>query len=313
MHEKLYKINVMVILIVIISYLFIVTGCSHYSSILFIYKNYSYEILESNPKTKKNIKKNCKENGYNSQFVVITRKGEESIIDIINTSDASLIYLDPLIRESPGNIAKKYINKLFFTLKREYGKIKPPNLLTINFDRRETFRQAGVLTGKLLAKGLSKEQDAVKDKKAGMIIYPASTEVQNESSEFINGFSTVQPEDRFVYREVTNLEDKVQIKSIMDEMINNGVIIFFFKLYFQDTYGLDYLKKQGIYTIVENWNFNSGYENMVLFTIEDDFSMSLLELFQNIRIREDGSSEWKKKEIKGKIEIKWGNVIESPE
>lgn len=315
MFKGLLKIKSMTTLFLVLTGLFIFSGCSRFSSILFIYKNYSYEILESNARSLENLKKNCKDNSYIPEFAIITKKGEESIMDIINETEASVIFVDPLILESPGNISGKFQDKLFFTLERNPGRVKPLNLLTIHYDRGDTFKQAGIITGKLLLKGLSNKQDGnnVKGKKAGMIIYPASLEIQKESSEYMSGFFTVHSEELFVYREVNNIEDKVKIKSIMDEMMSDGVVIIFLRLYFLNTYCLDYLKKQGGYAIVENWYSASGYEDTVLFTIEDDFPGSLGDLFQNIRIREDGTSEWKKKEIKGKVTIQWRSNAEYPE
>jgi hypothetical protein len=298
-----------VIFLLVTATLFIISGCSGLSSILFIYKDYSYEVLELHPRIKEQIKKNCRANGYHPLYEVITKRGEDAIPAIINEIDPPVVFVDPLIRESPGLLARNYRDTLFFTLKRDLGGIKPPNLLTIHFDREKTFQEAGTITGNLLLKGFPGKKDTdIKGKKAGMIIYPVSSEIQRESSEYINGFTSVYAKNQFMYREVNDLEDKVKIKSIMDDMLNNGVEIFFFRLYYVNTYCLDYIQKEGKYAIVENWYSFSSYRDTLLFTINDDFPNTLHDVFQNIRTGEDNNTEWKKKEINGRVRIIWGKI-----
>ena len=310
--KRVKKLKVYIILLLLMFCLLIHTGCFPHSSILFIYKNYTYELLESQPETREKLKKNCRVNGYTPHFIVITREGEKSIRNIINETEASVIYIDPLIRESPVKIAGQYTDKLFFTHNRDIGSRKPPNLLTLHFNRRDAYNEAGIIAGKFLLHGIP-EQKAGEMKtirKAGMIVYPASSEVQGESAEYISGFSTICSDDLFIYREVNNITDKVKIKNILDDMKNNGVVIFFFKVYSLNIYCLDYVKREGGYSIVENSSFHSGYEDILLFSIEDDFPMSLFEVFNNIRTGNKDAKEWEKKEIKGKVIIKWGNTFE---
>ena len=129
---------------------FIFAGCQPGSSILFIYKDFSYEVLELNPQMEDDLKRSCIENSYVPEFAIITREGEKSIRNIIEETRSSIIYIDPLIRESPGDISADYSDKLFFTLKRNLAGEKNDNLLILHFDRMEIFKEAGVIAGKLL-------------------------------------------------------------------------------------------------------------------------------------------------------------------
>ncbi|MBN2444063.1 MAG: hypothetical protein JXJ04_22055, partial [Spirochaetales bacterium] len=206
---------------------FLLSGCQPDSTILFIYKNYSYESIESSPEIEKKINKNCIKNGYNPEFAIVNREGEQSISDIIAETRASLIYIDPLISESPESFAETYPDILFFTLKRNSSATKPPNLLSIHYNRRDIFRDAGIMTAQLLTSLRNAKIKTIKrDKefKAGMILYPASPAAEAEASEYLKGFSEVCPEDLFIYHEINNITDKVVIQNILDEMKNNGVV-----------------------------------------------------------------------------------------
>ena len=96
-------------------------------------------------------------------------------------------------------------------------------------------------------------------------------------------------------------------------MKNNGVIIFFLRMYSLNIYCLDFLKKEGGYVILENWNEVPEYTDTILFSINDDFPESLNQVFQNMRTGMDGTMEWKKKGVKGKAKIIWGDVVSPSE
>jgi hypothetical protein len=303
----------------IIFSLFLVSGCRVAPSITFIFKEYSYEYYRSNQIELNGLKKACKDRRMIPEFISIDRKSEESIRRLIEGTKAPLIYLDPLLRESPLVFAKRYPAKLFFTLKRNIEGKNTSNLLLINFDRMKIMEQAGIAAGKILKEGmldtlLPEKQTEEKQKKAGMILFPASEQVRKETSSFINGFTAAYDEDHFILIEVNDVNDKVKIKKELDDMKNGGVILFFFRVYAANIFCLEYLMKEGGYAILENADALSDFNNIVLFSINEDFTGSLDAVFKNIRREtkpkaEGEAVEWQVLEVNGKIEIKWGNVI----
>ncbi|MBN1698383.1 MAG: hypothetical protein JW881_12785 [Spirochaetales bacterium] len=293
-------------------------GCRGHAAFLFLLREYRHELLLNDTATYQEITNACRKNNIEPRFIVVEKDEDISFKEYIEASDAGIVLLDSMLHESPMDIAKAFDTRLFVTLRKVSGENVTQNLLSVVFDRKKGFAMAGELTARLLEGGITtgettSEVSGGGSKKAGIIVYALTEEMNRENEAFMNGFSTVLDESAIVLSEIENINDRVKIKNTIDDMRNDGVVIYFLRAFMMNSYCLEYLKDGGGLAILEEWNLSTGYDDIVLMSLDDDIGELIGEVFRLIGVPDNGKARWKERVLMGDIKILWGRAAEWPE
>jgi hypothetical protein len=307
-----------IVLFVVWIVCFFLNGCHPRTTLLFLLREYRHELLLADKTTYRRIQNVCDKNNFTLLFTIIEKNGEIPVKQYIEKTGAGIIFLDSLIMESPLPLAQEYNNRLFLTFRSQEAGMGAKNILSITFDRKEGFGMAGMLTARILSGGIGKEASKTEinigdAKKAGIIVYAVSEEMNRENEAFISGFSSLLDESKLILRNIDNVNDRVKIKDAMDDMRKEDVVIFFLRAFSLNSYCLDYLRNEGGFAILEEWNITSGYTDVVLLSLHDDIGAIFEGLAANIEVLDSENAVWKEDSFKGHVRIIWGKAIRWPE
>jgi hypothetical protein len=297
---------------------FLLCGCYTRTTFLFLLREYRHELIVSDTTTYREIKSVCKKNNFDPLFIKIENDTGTPLRQHIERTDAGIVFLDSLIIESPEVFARDFNDRLFITFRAPVEGVGPGNLLSITFDRKDGFRIAGILTSRILTGGINTgesktEKNNGKGKKAGIIMYSISEEMNRENEAYISGFSSLLDDSMLILRHIDNVNDRVKIKNIIDDMKKEDVEIFFLRAFSLNSYCLDYLRNKGGFAILEEWKIASGYSDVVFLSLHDDIGTAFREVFNNIEVLDSENAMWKEGNHKGHVKILWGKALRWPE
>lgn len=202
-------------------------------------------------------------------------QAEEELNALLLALEPERVFITPLFTFDVALTAARFPGVLFISEQPEASGPLRDNLVRIVYKREEAFEKAGEAAARLIAGPGPAGAAAVPGAGAGILSVPLSERGRRELAAFRAGFAGRAAEGILVERLVDPISDRTQARRALEEMRQAGVMLILFKTYSLTTFCLEELKKQGGWAIIEDYEGNLGYEDVVLLSIEDDLTAAL--------------------------------------
>ena len=228
----------------------------------------------------------------------VTDETETSkLSSLLDFQKTRVVILGPFKAQSALLLAEDHPNIGFIQVDGFFSeKLQPSNLLTILFNRDDVHFEAGRELGMHMLDSLSFGS------RAGVLVSYRSPAVREEFEAFQMGYDEVKGVPPLIVKELRQINDRVQAKRLIETMRREQVEIFFLKTFTATPYCLDLVEKEGAKAIVEDWNGQGAYDDVLLFSIESDYVTSIENGLDLLSTSEEG---WKQKNIRGVSRIHW--------
>ncbi len=268
-------------------FLFLVS-CSGQRVLIFYTEEYWWEFLSGRDGFEESLREMLQSKGWRMERVW----NEGSQVPGIEPGNADLIVLNPFMQKLALQSAEGNPDLPFlFIGNLDLKAAQPKNLLIASFDRYESYRDAGEMMGRLIT-DLNISAEEVK--KLGILRSRESQAADREIDAFLEGFLESSEQYFLIERELEDLEDRIKVRAILEEMKKQGAFLYLLKLYNLLPVCLDFFDKEGGMAIVEDWSRTTAFAENIALSLEEDYIATLRAALENLT--EDG---WRSKRIQG--------------
>ncbi len=231
-------------------------------------------------------------------------QAEEELDSLLRDRGVKRVFITPFFSFELSLLAARFPEVLFVreqsphTGPRPVSRSDPGNLVRIAYNRERVYSEAGEAAARLIAGPGSPDLISSPHARVGILTVPLSERGRLEIASFHAGFAGQADADALMERRVDPPTDRVQARRVLEEMRQAGVELILFKTYSLTTFCLAELKKTGGWAIIEDYEGSSGYEGVVLLSIEDD----LAGVFE-----ESVSPNISPPALQGKSYLRWGS------
>jgi hypothetical protein len=304
-----FAAKVFLLFLAVISLCFVLHSCSRSSRVFVYTEDYWWEYLAGEEGFEEHLRSAVESRGYRLSIVKASPDDTAGAWQSLAPGGNHLVLLSPFSLANAPAMAERYPSTLFLVMRapltRDAADEFPPNLAILIFDRTETYRQAGRILGRLVQthNNLSSQQPLRKSQKCGIVVWPLSEETRREVLSFREGFLQESVPEFLVEKEVLDQSDRVKIKKQIEDMRARGVTYYLLKMYTLTGYCLEILQAEGGWAVVEDWHRAGAYEELILFSVEEDYLSAVYESLNHV-LRQ--SSRWQQERFRGPSRIVWG-------
>lgn len=227
-------------------------------------------------------------------------QAEEALSVLLMDQRPQRVFVTPLYTFDLSLLAARFPGILF--IREQFSISEPPprdNLVRLVYNREQSFFQAGEAAVRLAASLGNGQMPGSRNRGVGILSVPLSERGRRELAAFRAGFHGYREPGGLVERRVDPASDRVQARRMLEEMRQEGVMLILLKAYELTTFCLEELKKQGGWAIVEDYEGNVGYQDVVLLSIEDDLGDAFAESL---------SADLGTPVLQGKTYLRWGDT-----
>ena len=278
------------------------------STVVVYAEDFWWEYLSSSEGFVTKLKKILKTYGFGLKLVLTNSESATDSWKSLPLEQNPLVLLSPFTANAPV-IAEHFPSTLFLVLNAPIGGYDalPRNLAVLTFDKTDAYRTAGTIIGKLLSEqnGPRPEDARSAPKKCGVLFIALSDQVRQEVGAFREGFFAESAPAFLQESEITDANDRVKIKKMIDDMRAKGVIYFLVKLYTLTGYCLDILQRDKEWAIVDDWSRAGARKMLVLFSVEEDYIGGI---DGSLRVLGNFKTSWDQSRYEGPSRIIWAGM-----
>lgn len=306
-YTMLKRENLFILLIILL------ISCRPAGVFIFFADPYSWEYLQAKGLSAGELTKLAKAGGYILKLVIPEKpeKAEEVLRETLQSRQPAIVVVSSFPSLDLKLFAADFPDSTFVQLEGLGSQAKPHSLDNASanisghyFTRLQAFYQAGYAAARLLANPLlSGSKNISGPGKLGILTAELSLGEREEVRAFKEGFLKLADPRQLMTVEINNINDRAKAKEYMDNLQDEGVVIYLLKSYTLNSFYFDYLINKGGFAIIENWQASGSYSEAVLFSIEDNYQQAL----KNI-LADDFSDV-----LLTEAELIWGGALKIPE
>jgi len=172
----------------------------------------------------------------------------------------------------------------------------PPNMLSVSFDKRSAYREAGRELGLRLSGSAgaapeagggdsdrrAAESDGRAMEKAAVI--GSADALQEEIGAFREGFLESADEYLLMTRLVEDAGDEIRVRTLLADLKDKGARYYLFAVPRLLPSCMDFLLREGGVAILEDWERSGGaYSDNVFMTVEEDYAQTIAAAVEALR------------------------------
>jgi basic membrane lipoprotein Med (substrate-binding protein (PBP1-ABC) superfamily) len=299
--------------ILFVPIIFLLISCRPAGVFVFFSDPYSWVYLQEKGLSTGELTKLVEAGGYTLKLVIPENpeQAEKVLRETLKNHQPAITVITSLFPINLDLFAADFPASIFIQLESHGSspKLQSPdnasaNLIGHSFDRLPAFYQAGYAAARLLANPLlSEKHNTSRPGRVGILAAELTRGGREEIRAFKEGFLKLADHSQLLTIEIPSMNDRVKAKEYIDNLRNQGVVIYLLKSYILNLFYLDYLINKSGLAIVEDWQAAGSYSEAVLFSIEDNYQQALKTILAN-----DFSDM-----LKTETELIWGEALKIPE
>lgn len=274
--------------------IFFLFSCGQNRNIYFVAESFFWEVIGENSGLTRELDKTANVFNFSFYKVISDDNHPDVIQSILQDQSSAIVILSPFMNNLAIDISNQYKDNLFIIFGNIIETELPENLLTVTFDRTNNYREAGKYIAELIENSKSFKDNT----KVGIIVSNISRQTEYEVAAFKQGIEEITDPDIITEKVLLNTADHALIRSTIENMRNNGVYYFLFKVFQSNLYCLEILDNLGGYAVVEDWSRSKIFEEHVILSVEEDYASTIGRCLELLEIKE-GRIHWKSNKING--------------
>ncbi len=270
---------------------FLLISCRQAGVFVFFSDPYSWVYLQEKGLSSGELTKLVEAGGYTLKLVIPENpeQAEKVLRKTLESHQPAITVVASLFTMDLARFAVDFPDSIFIQLDSQgsYPKLQnlgnaSANLIGHSFDRLSAFYQAGYAAARLLANPLlSEKHNTSGPGRVGVLAAELTPGGREEIRAFKEGFLKLADHSQLLTIEIPDINDRVKAKEHIDNLKDQGVVIYLLKSYTLNSFYLDYLINESGLAIVEDWQAAGSHSEAVLFSIEDNYQQALKTILVN--------------------------------
>jgi hypothetical protein len=225
---------------------------------------------------------------------------------VVGAQHPRWVFLSPLLPFDGEALAARFPEVRFLGERAAAPVASPvPNLTRLSFQRERAFRDAGTVVARLLRRPslepLVGASAAGRQPKAGLLLAAPTPEAEREAQAFREAFAAEAGPGLLVERRLASLADTAQARRALQEMREEGAVVFMLKTYGLTGFCLETLRSEGGLAVLEEGAGAQAFTGQVLLWFEEDLAGALRSL----------PAAGKAAELEGRVRLVAGPLLRS--